>query len=150
MRSSITQFKRQSVWALVGLTIITATIYLAFWLRRQTRILNQNLPQQQIPGWFFPVSLILTILSLGWTIPEVLTDDARGIVAFGKLLSRADLIFMTVWVFKVRNRLNVLLETSQSDKTWLGAVWTFFFGTFYLQFKLNRAGVPPLETVEIA
>lgn len=138
MHSTITQFKRQSIWALIGLTIITATIYWAFWLRRQTRLLNQNLPQQPIPGWFFPVLLVLTILSIGWAIPEVLTNDAPGIIAIGELLSCADLIFTIVWVFKVRNRLNTLLETSKSDKTWFGGVWTLLFGIFYLQFKINR------------
>ncbi len=138
MRSTITKFKRQSVWALIGLTSITATVYFAFWLRRQTSVLRENLPQNPIPGWFFPVSLSLTILSLGWSIPEVLTDDAPWAIAVGKLLSKADLLFLIVWVFKVRNRLNELLGTSKSDKTWLGGVWTFLFGMFYLQFKLNQ------------
>lgn len=138
MHSTITQFKRQSVWVLIGLTFITATIYWPFWLRRQSRLLNQSLPQQAIPTWFFPVLLALTILSIGWAIPEVLTDDAPGIIAMGKLLSRADLIFTIVWVLKVRNRLNALLETSKKDKTWFGGVWTFLFGIFYLQFKINR------------
>ena len=138
MHSTITQFKRQSVWVLIGLTIITATIYWPFWLRRQSRLLNQSLPQQAIPTWFFPVLLALTILSIGWAIPEVLTDDAPWTIAIGKLLSRADLIFSIVWVFKVRNRLNALLESSKSDKTWFGGVWTFLFGIFYLQFKINH------------
>lgn len=138
MRSQVTEFKRQSVWALIGLTIVTATIYWAFWLRRQNRVLNQKLPNQPISGWFFPVSLSLTILSLGWAIPEVLTDDASIVIAIGKVLSKADLIFTIVWVFKVRNRLNVFLETSKNDETWFWGVWTFIFGIFYLQFKLNR------------
>jgi hypothetical protein len=138
MNSKITQFKRQSVWVLLGLTVITATIYWSFWLRRQSRVLNQTLPQQPIPRWFFPISLALTILSIGWAIPEVLTDDAPVVIAIGKLLSKADLIFTIVWIFKVRNRLNLLLETSKSDKTWFGGVWTFLFGIFYVQFKLNR------------
>ena len=138
MRSTITQFKNQSVWALIGLTIITATVYFPFWLRRQSRILSENLPEQPIPGWFFPVAITLTILSLGWSVPEVLTDDAPWAIAVGKLLTRADLIFTIVWIFKVRNRLNTLLEASASDKNWFGAVWTFLFGIFYLQFKLNR------------
>jgi hypothetical protein len=138
MFSTITQFKRQSVWALIGLTIITATIYWPFWLRRQSRLLNQSLPQQAIPTWFFPVLLALAILSIGWAIPEALTNDAPGIIAIGKLLSKADLIFTIVWVFKVRNRLNALFETSKNEKTWFGGVWTVIFGIFYLQFKLNR------------
>ena len=138
MHSTITQFKRQSVWVFIGLTIITATIYWPFWLRRQSRLLNQSLPQQAIPTWFFHVLIALTILNIGWAIPEVLTDDAPGIIAIGKLLNIADGIFMIVWVFKVRNRLNALLCFSKNDKTWFGGVWTFLFGIFYLQFKINR------------
>jgi hypothetical protein len=138
MHATITQFKRQNVWVLIGLTIITATTYWPFWLRRQSRLLNQSLPQQAIPPWFFPVLLALTILNIGWAIPEVLTDDAPWAIAMGKLWSRADLIFALVWIFKVRNRLHVVLESSKSGKTWFGGVWTFLFGIFYLQFKINQ------------
>jgi len=138
MHSTITQFKRQSVWVLIGLTIITATIYWPFWLRRQSRLLNQSLPQKAIPTWFFPVLIALTILNFGWAIPEVSTDDAPGIIAIGKLLNIADGIFTIVWVFKVRNRLNTLLCFSKNDKTWFGGVWTFLFGILYFQFKINR------------
>ena len=65
----ITQFKRQSVWDLIGLTFITATIYWPFWLRRQSRLLNQSLAQPAIPTWFFHVLMALTILHIGWAIP---------------------------------------------------------------------------------
>jgi hypothetical protein len=138
MRSTITHFKRQSVLVLIGLTFITAQNYLTFWLRRQSRILNQDHPQQAIPAWFFPLLVALSIFSIGCALPEVLTDNALGFITVGELLSKADLIFTIIWVFKVRNRLNALLETSKKDKTWFGILWTSLVGIIYLQFKLNQ------------
>jgi hypothetical protein len=138
MGSEVTEFKRQNVWALIGLTIITGTIYWAFWLRRQSRILNVKLPAHPIPEWFFPVVLSLTILNLGWGIPEALTHDAEVVILIGKIVHLVDVTFSLVWVFKVRNRLNVLLETSKNDKTSFGAVWTLILGVLYLQYRLNR------------
>jgi len=100
--------------------------------------LNAHLPNQPIPRWFFPVLLALSILSIGWAVPEVLTDDDPAVMVIGKVLGRADLIFTIVWVFMIRNRLNVFLGASKRDKIWFKGLWTFLFGMFYVQHKLNR------------
>lgn len=136
--SAVRQFRRQSVWAVIGLTIITAAIYIPFWLRRQTRVLNQNLPNLRVPGWLFPVSLVLSILNIGWVIPEIITDDDPRIMAIGKIINKIDIVILIAYVFTVRHRMNLVLNAAKGSVAWLSGLLTFLLSIYYLQFKINR------------
>jgi hypothetical protein len=137
-KENINHFTRQSVWGMIGLSIITLTFYFPFWMRKTSRVINGLLPANRISPWFFPVSIILTLLNFGMVIPEILTDDNPTVMMVSKLLNRIDCIVIIVWAFKIRNRMNVILEAEKKTPLWFNAFWTLNFQMFYIQFRINK------------
>ena len=142
-RNSIAKFPRQSVWGMIGLMIITITFYFPFWLRKHTRILNNLLPENRIGKWWFPVCLVVTALNFGMIIPEIITNDHPIAVGISKLMEKLDIILIIVWEFKIRNRMNIILEAQKGTRGWYHAFWTLIFGIFYLQHKANKLQKEP-------
>ncbi|MDD5262536.1 MAG: DUF4234 domain-containing protein [Methylacidiphilales bacterium] len=137
-RENIDHFATQSVWGMIGLSLITLTFYFPFWLRKTSRIVNELLPSNPIGAWYFPVGIILTALNFGMLIPEMLTDDDPTVMIVSKLLNRIDTVFVIFWAFKIRNRIHVILESEKKTPLWFNTFWTFFFQMFYIQFRINR------------
>jgi len=146
-REHTDQFPKQSIWGMIGLTIITLTFYFPFWLRKHTRIVNRILPDAAIASWWFPVCITVTILNLGMVIPEILTNDHPAVMLLSKIMEKIDIILTVVWTFKLRNRMNTVLEAQPKQPEWYHGFWTLFFGIFYLQHKVNKLSAAS-QTVE--
>ncbi len=54
------------------------------------------------------------------------------------VLTIGNYILMTVWVFKIRNRLNRSINEFTLPCMPLGSIITFFFQEFYLSYKVNE------------
>jgi hypothetical protein len=147
-RDNIREFPSQSVWSLIGLTIITITFYFPFWLRKHTKILNKLLPEDTIGSWWFPVCLTTTVLNFGMVIPEIITNDHPVALGISKMIQHIDIILLVVWTFKIRNRMHVILSAQKKTREWYYAFWTLFFGIFYLQYKVNRLQNQPLRNIK--
>ena len=130
-------FPKQSVWAVLGLSFLTAGFYFPFWLRKYTRIINRLLPDSQIASWWFPVCILVAILNLGMVIPEVLTNDHPLALGIDRIIEKIDVILTYTWIFKIRNRMNILLQAQPKQDRWFHGAWTFLFGILYLQYKVN-------------
>ena len=137
-KENIDHFSAQSVWGMIGLTLITLTFYFPFWLRKTSHVVNHLLPTNRIGTWFFPVSIILTALNFGMVIPEILTDDNHTVMMVSKLVNRVDAVLVLVWAFKIRNRMNMILEAEKKTPLWFNAFWTLLFQMFYIQFRINK------------
>ena len=137
-RENIAHFTSQSVWGMIGLTIVTLTFYFPFWLRKTSRIVNDLLPTNRIGAGFFPISIMLTIINFGMVIPEIMSNDDQTVVMMSKLVNLLDVLVILVWSFKIRNRINMILEAENPSRLWFNAVWTFLFQLFYIQFRINR------------
>ena len=137
-RENINHFTSQSVWGMIGLSLITLTFYFPFWLRKTSRLVNGLLPTNQISTWFFPASILLTILNFGMVIPEIVTDDNPIVMMVSKLMNNIDCIVILVWAFKLRNRINLVLEAEEKTDLWFNALWTFLFQMFYIQFRIKQ------------
>ena len=120
------------------MSLITLTFYFPFWLRKTSRLVNGLLPTNQISTWFFPASILLTILNFGMVIPEIVTDDNPIVMMVSKLMNNIDCIVILVWAFKLRNRINLVLEAEEKTDLWFNALWTFLFQMFYIQFRINK------------
>ena len=150
-KENIDRFSTQSVWRMIGLSLVTLAFYFPFWMRKTSRVVNALLPSNTIGTWFFPVSIILSALNFGMVIPEILTDDNPTVMMVGKVLSRSNNILIVVWIFKIRNRINVILESEKETPLWFNEFWTLLFGMFYIQFRINKIkaaeqGTPPLPS----
>jgi len=144
----IDQFPRQSIWGMIGLTIITLGFYIPFWLRKHSRIVNRVLPEAPIASWWFPVCISVAILNFGIVIPEILTNDHPAVILVDKILRWADIILTWVWIFDLRNHMNVILRAKRKQPEWYRGFWTFFFGMIYLQYKVNKLSAPGCECKE--
>ena len=138
-RNIIRDLHSQSTWKLVFYSAITAGIYTAHYIKRQTRILNKHLDRgQQISEGFISFFLIFTYLSVILIIPYVLVEDGHPFELVSDSVDKVWNIIALVWAFKFRNRMNSLLGSTPGQKKWFHGGWTFFFGFLHINFKINQ------------
>ena len=128
-------FERFSTWAVIGLSVITLGIYALYWLYTRTERLNQH-TDAPIGSAFISSAFVFYVLSLIPTLNYFMEINAT-LVAVMSLASIISPILMYVWFFKIRNRINQLLNTAKGDESWLGPIYTFFFTIYYIQYKIN-------------
>jgi hypothetical protein len=68
----------------------------------------------------------------------MLVDEGHPIERVSDLVDALWIVLTTIWAFKVRNRINSLLATSAEESAWFKGLWTFLFGAFYINFKINK------------
>ena len=126
--SALRGFRPRSVSLMIVLTILTLGLYMNFWVHQLASALNQKLEHGRISmvlvGLFWAVSLT----SVLWTVPEILSNDDPTIVRIGNVLTRADLLLAICMAFTIRGGLNTLFLASRRHPAWFRGLWTFLFG----------------------
>ena len=135
--AAVLRLPRIRTLAVIALTIITLSLYLPYWLYTRSTILN-DLQERPISRTFMMLAVLVYLASFAMIIPESLYPDSQQIILASSAASLVSNIIMLVWVFSFRNRLNEMTAVTRGSKFWLGAVLTFFFQVFYLQYKLNQ------------
>ncbi len=130
---SILWFGRFTAWGVFGLTIITLGIYPYYWMYSRAKIIN-SLHEDKIP-------LILPVLLIGFVILSYASsffgESAAAVIA-GLAITVNYLALYIAVVFKIRNRLQDIINRSSNKQYKLGAILTFFFYAIYLQYKINE------------
>ena len=132
--ADISVFERFSTWYVIGLTIVTLSLYLPYWLYTRSKSLNA-ITENKISSYFINVTLILFFTSIVAVVTVEFIQPDETIMLTSSALDLISNIMMLVWVFKFRNRLSELFS---HDSIKLGPVMTFFFQVFYLQYKINE------------
>jgi len=134
----ITSLKSQSTWRLLGLGIITIGIYFAHYIRGQTAKLNQYLDESSIISKsFIDGFVLLSYLSVLLIIPYILVDDGHPIEMVSDILDFIWSIYLLVWGFKARNRVNKICQLRSDEREWFSGLWTFLFTPLYFNYKVN-------------
>lgn len=142
--SKIKEIKRLTTWAVFGLTMVTFGFYTFFWLFSRTKILNQNLAEEdRIASWIPIVGVVSFILYLVLSIgPAFMMSSnlelATTLMGIGGMTGLVYMVMFLVWIFKFRSRLNLLSESNSGEKFWLGGILTFFANILYFQWKINQ------------
>lgn len=136
--TNIGEFREQSVLAVIGLSIITFGIYMPFWFDRQAKVIDRLLPYNPVSRGLVGSVYVLFILSIVWIIPEILTNEDSGVMLLSSLIDLSGNICALVLIFKIRNRINIILGARPGDPRWFSGVWTFFLTLFYVQGKINK------------
>ncbi|WP_260260478.1 DUF4234 domain-containing protein [Vibrio intestinalis] len=136
---SLLNFRSQSTWRLLALTIITLGVYSAYYIRTQTRKIDQ-LPHgmNNIGSAYTDLLLGLAYISLltGLTSIFIFPENVSlGLV--DSVLSIIVAIMQLVWGFKARNRLNVAFQFQPRTFYWFHGFWTFMFTPLYFNYKIN-------------
>lgn len=132
------KFDRFGTWGVVGLSIITLSFYMVYWIYKRTLVLNRQPGITPIGGAFMIVASALYIISFLFIIPEVVYPQSQDVMLLSQLVSIFSNIFFLVWAFKYKNRLNVVLSNSGIPVKSIGSVMTFFFQVIYLSYKTNE------------
>ena len=139
--SFINAFKRFTAWGVFGLTLITAGIYIYYWMFTRGKNINTELSDENkisplLTNSVIATGLIYTVFSY---LPSFVDSSALQVVTLVMMLFM--IIYMVVyltWIFKFRNRLNMLTNAKKGDQLWLGGIMTFFFNVIYFQYKINQ------------
>jgi len=140
----IKEIERLTTWAVFGLSMITFGFYTFFWLFSRTKILNQNLHEEdRIASWIPIVGVISFILYFALSIGPALMissnpELAATLMGIGGIIGLVYIIMFLVWIFKFRSRLNLLSGSHSGETFWLGGILTFFANILYFQWKINQ------------
>jgi len=134
----ISKFPRINVIYVIFLSYITFSFYIFFWLKKYSNILNKELSDKKTSNIWFPLSITVTIINFVMIFIEIFTNDNPQIVLIGKQINTIYIIILILWLFKVRDKMNIVLEKEKNTQYWYSGILTFFFNIWYLQYKTNR------------
>jgi hypothetical protein len=135
----ISELQHQSTWRLLGLSLITLFVYPAYYIKRQTAIINQHcLSADTIPVILINSILIGSYISVSLLIASCFVDGSHPVTTVSDLIDRILNVLFIIWAFKARNRMNLILASERGTDQWFNGWWTFFFGFFYFNFKINK------------
>jgi hypothetical protein len=134
----LSELKSQSTWKLFGLTIITYGVYSAYYIKRQSAIINHNLVDlDPISEDFVDFFLVLSYVSLALFVAILPLEAESPLVLASNVV---DLIWATmalIWSLGASSRMNSILGSEPSTSEWFSKIWTFFFGILYFNYKIN-------------
>ena len=130
---SILAFRRFTAWGVFGLTIITFGIYPYYWMYSRATIIN-SLHEDKIP-LALPLSL-MGVVFLSYA-SSFFGEGETAIIA-SLVITLIYLVLYFVVLFKIRNRLQDIINRSGNKQYKLGPILTFFFYAIYLQYKINE------------
>jgi len=134
----ISNFPKTNVIYVIFLSYITFSFYIFFWLKKYSDILNKEITDKKISNVWFPLSITVTTINFVMVFIEILTNDNPQIVLIGKQINYIYIIILILWLFKVRDKMNLVLETKKNTQFWYSGILTFFFNIWYLQYKTNK------------
>lgn len=124
---------------LVLLSILTLGVYESYYIKKQTRVINDFVDEWlTIPNGFVSGIIFLVWLSVALFIPYLIVEDNHPIAYASTFVDVLWAVLGLMWSFKARNRLNTILQGSNDQGTWFSGLWTFFFTAFYFNYKVNR------------
>jgi hypothetical protein len=135
---SIEGLPRVSTWLVFLFSILTLGLYMIYWLYNRLAKLNA-LIENKIPTVLLHIYVGLTLLSWAFQGYSAMFPNEAGLIVTLSIVNGIGTIVSMVCfymvVYKMRNRIcDELLETER----W-GGIKTFFFSTFYINYKINQA-----------
>jgi hypothetical protein len=145
----LAELQHQNTWRLLGLSLITYFVYAAHYVKRQTKVINQNCDDHEsIPDALVSSILGLSYLSLGLFVAFLFVEETHPIAKIGSLVDRIGNILFLVWGFKARSAMNSILRAERGSKEWFHGFWTFMFSPMYLNIKVNKLSKDVEQTDE--
>jgi Domain of unknown function (DUF4234) len=125
-------FSRFSTWYVVGLSIITLSFYILYWLYTRSKKLN-TIASEPISVTFMIISIVIYITSFSIIfVEELIPKDTEILFRLFDFLAN---VLIIVWIFMFRSRIQSF-ALSRGIK--VGGVLTFIFQIYYLQYKINE------------
>lgn len=134
---AIQALPRVSVWAVLGLSIISLGLYYTYWLFTRTQIINR-LSDKPISPTLVHTVLGLLMLNLILSFVSGYNPDNEDYQQLASISGLSYSLLNLFWVFTVRQRLHKMTQAGERSLFWINGIWTFLFQVLYLQFKINE------------
>ena len=128
---------RVSVWAALGLGIISLGLYYTYWLFTRTQIINR-VAEKPIPVILVHSVLGLLMLNLILSFVSGYNPDNEQYQLLASITGLIYSLLNLFWVFSMRQRLHQMTQAGERSLFWINGIWTFLFQALYLQFKINE------------
>lgn len=129
---------RLSAWWVFLFTIVTIFLFALYWLFHRSMILNRIFPDKPIPAVFTIGAPTVWLGSFAVEMLDIGFALNLGSETWGDPMSFISTVYVTLWAFSIRKRLNWLFGNEQADLRVHGA-FTFLFSPYYLAYKINQA-----------
>jgi hypothetical protein len=129
----VLEYRYQSTLLVFLAGVITLGFYQLVWLFIKSRSLKNIWPENGVAPEAFTILLLLDVVS---TVGAYFHPSP--VYAWSIFDVAWTVVFIT-YIFKLRNRFNILLGNNREAKYWMGGLGTFFLGPAYMNYKLNRA-----------
>lgn len=130
---NILDFQRFSAWGVFGLTIITLGIYSYYWMYSRMPTINA-MHKDKISKGLLINFLVVTVLYYASSF----VGETEAAIIFTLGITLIYMVLYIIVVFKMRNRLQDIMNQSSNNQYQLGSVLTFFFNAIYFQYKINE------------
>lgn len=131
-------FEEDSVIKILAFCIITFGVYFIYKLYHFTRQINKH-SELKIPQPFVVLTISIFIISLISLLYGLMNLQDISIIKNSIAVHVFSAILDISWIMMVRNRFNLISNSSQGDKLWLSPFMTSIFHVIYVQHKINQA-----------
>ena len=139
MNPIISTLPTKKTWLLILLAFVTYFVYPAHYVKKISARLNEETSEApEIFSGLVWVILFSSYLSLALFFITLGVDDDHPIAKISSAVDRLVGIPYIFWAFEARSRLHALLSSSKGSPYWFHGFWTFIFGVFYINFKLEK------------
>jgi len=133
----ILEMQRFSAWGVLGLSIITLSLYFFYWMyTRFSKIntLSETAKANMIALYvYFGVSVVSNIC-------QYALDPTNFVVSIVIMVAGLfGLISYVMAIFSARKALSEVINKGSQEEVKLGGILTFFFSAIYFQYKINEA-----------
>jgi len=147
----IKELKSQSTWRLFGLSFITYGVYFAYYIAKQTEIINKRVDENsKISPIFVKAIFIASYASLFLFFAYCAVEEGHPIEIISNVADRIWQILVLVWSFQARNRINRNICANPGDANWFHGFWTFLFTALYINYKVNFLNADSYESDIVA
>lgn len=131
-------FEVDSVVKTTSLCILTVGLYVIFKLYIFSNKVNKKVTSP-ISTWFMNTAVVVHLISFFSLLIFFGIEGHQELLIFSKLMHVLSSIFHLTWIFKVRNRINIINHVKKGNKLWLNPILSSFFHVIYMQYKINQS-----------
>ena len=132
------QLEKFSVWLMIGLTIITLSFYMPYWIYTRTKTLNHLAEDNGVNQIFTNFTASLYILTFCFDVAGDALSAKPEVASILKILSFASNVCVLIWSLMFRSALNSYVNAEKGDRLWSNGFLAWFLQFFYHQYKINQ------------
>lgn len=142
----LSQLQHIDTIKLVLLALVTLGIYLAFYIRRQSAVINEianenfsengEQPGQAIPEWASLAPQILAVISIV-SLALYLLNPSEMMEHIDSATGLLFNISLVIWGFAARRSMHAITAAKPRSKGWFDGFWTLLFSPFYFNYRVN-------------